>query len=358
MTLSRCLAQVVLVTMLSTSAVKGIDPPRYEYRSTNNPAGTGKFYQGREIAGVASGSEWDPTFREEVSGLLKRIGVLPGQVVADVGAGYGDLSLLLAQSVGTAGAVYAVDIDPGALDAIRQRAVRQGVHNVLTVRGSQTSPLLSRAAFDFILVVHAYHEFSHPWEMTSEMVAALKEGGRLVVIESRQERAKEWHGWTHSMSEEQMLKEMRPFPLRRVPGYSMTLANRHVFVFEKSRVTQRPGVPAPDVVEQLEEIRSVIREMRNELARLRDGSPSKSKKDSYPEGRMAEVGRIWISNQYPQPVTVVVDGQHYRLPPGSSRLLTDHPAGIFTYEVIGVQSPVTRRLIRDSTFTINVHPSW
>jgi SAM-dependent methyltransferase len=48
-------------------------------------------------------------------------------------------------------------------------------------------PKLPPSAFDLILMVDVYHEFSEPQKMLRRMHDALKPGGRLVLLEYRQE---------------------------------------------------------------------------------------------------------------------------------------------------------------------------
>ena len=98
------------------------------------------------------------------------------------------------------------------LDLITKKAKKLGVTNIETVKGTETDPKLPAAGVDLILMVDVYHELSHPHEMTEQMVAALKPGGRLVFVEFRLEDPKVPIKLVHKMSERQVLKEMGVFP--------------------------------------------------------------------------------------------------------------------------------------------------
>src|SRR2546428_8427550 len=82
---------------------------RYEYRQQHSPDGIGKFYMGREIAHVMGHQVADwlerPTRDEEEKTelLVESLGVKPGNVVADIGAGTGYFSRRLAMRVGQKG---------------------------------------------------------------------------------------------------------------------------------------------------------------------------------------------------------------------------------------------------------------
>ena len=73
------------------------------------------------------------------------------------------------------------------LSALFKRAVRDGHVAANPVRAV---PKLKENSIDLILMVDVYHEFSHPYEMTTAMVKALKPGGRLVFVEYRLEDPK------------------------------------------------------------------------------------------------------------------------------------------------------------------------
>src|SRR5258706_497097 len=99
-------------------------PGRYEYREQHSPDGIGKFYQGREIALVMGhqAAKWleRPTRDEEEKTelLVESLGVKPGEIIADIGAGTGYFSRRLSKKVGDKGSILAVDIQPEMLDLL------------------------------------------------------------------------------------------------------------------------------------------------------------------------------------------------------------------------------------------------
>src|SRR5205823_1603480 len=137
--------------------------------------------------------------------------VKPGMVIADVGAGSGFHTFLLAPLVGDKGKVIACDIQQEMLDLIEKKAKKAGVTNVERVKGTETDPKLPKAGVDLILLVDVYHEFSHPYEMAEKMVEALKPGGRMVFVEFRLEDPDVPIKLVHKMSKRQVIKEMQAF---------------------------------------------------------------------------------------------------------------------------------------------------
>src|SRR5919198_4280618 len=122
--------------------------PRYEYREDHDPNGIGKFYMGREIAQVMGyqAAGWlerpERVKEEEPAKLIKALDLKEGMVVADVGAGSGYHTFLMAPLVGEKGRVIASDIQQEMLDLIEAKAKKLKVTNVETVKGTTTDPKL------------------------------------------------------------------------------------------------------------------------------------------------------------------------------------------------------------------------
>ena len=114
--------------------------------------------------------------------VLDALGVAPGKRVADIGSGSGYFTVRLAEGVGATGRVYAVDIDRGALDRLRERTQRDGLVQVELVLGESADPHLP-PQLDAALIVDAYHEFRQYDEMLQAVYRALVPGGRLVIID-------------------------------------------------------------------------------------------------------------------------------------------------------------------------------
>lgn len=219
-----------------SAANAGEDPERYSSKPPSRD-GIGKVYMGREISHVMGhrGAAWleRPTReREERTDLL--IGRLPlaaDDVVADIGAGTGYFSIPIARRV-PEGKVLAVDIQQEMLDIIERRKRNGAPANIEPVLGTITDPNLPSNGVDLILLVDAYHEFSHPWEMGTAMADALKPGGQLILVEYRAEDPGVPIKPLHKMTEAQSVKEMRAIGLEHVRTEDF-LPQQHFMVFEK-----------------------------------------------------------------------------------------------------------------------------
>ena len=202
----------LLLLVLAGAAATADDAALYEEIRPSRD-GIGKVYMGREISHVMGhlGAAWlerPEREREERTDLvIKRLPLEEDDVVADIGAGTGYFSFPMAERVPD-GKVLAVDIQQEMLDIVAARAAERGVDNVEPVLGTVTDPGLPDSGVDLVLIVDAYHEFSHPREMGAAIARALKPGGRLVLIEYRGEDPRVPIKRLHKMTEAQAKAEM------------------------------------------------------------------------------------------------------------------------------------------------------
>ena len=115
--------------------------------------------------------------------VMDAVGVKPGMVVAEIGAGMGRYVVQLAVRVGETGKVYAEDIDSGALEYLARRCSRWDLKNVETILGDVNDAKLPEAALDLIFIISAYHEFKDPVALLGNARSALKPGGTLAIGE-------------------------------------------------------------------------------------------------------------------------------------------------------------------------------
>ena len=111
---------------------------------------------------------------------LRQVLVLEaGKVVADVGAGKGELTLALAREVGPAGRVYSTEIDAGRLEKLR--AAKPG--NVTVVESGSHATGLPPNCCDAIVLRRVYHHLTEPASINASLLRALRPGGVLAVID-------------------------------------------------------------------------------------------------------------------------------------------------------------------------------
>lgn len=193
---------------------------------------------GRRYAGVMGyqGADWldreERDIEEAPDTAIAALDLKPGLTVADIGAGSGYMTVRMAKIVGPAGKVYAEDIQPQMIDILKRRLDREKVTNVIPVLGAIDDPKLPPDSIDLMLLVDVYHEFSEPVKMLAGMRAALKSGGRLVLLEYRKEDPRVPIRLEHKMSVAEAKAEVEAagFTLEKVDP---RLPRQHILVFRK-----------------------------------------------------------------------------------------------------------------------------
>lgn len=217
---------------------------RYEIRKDHDPNGIGKFYMGREIAHVmgfgpgGQGAEWlERAVREKeekLTLLIQSLDLKPGMVVADIGAGSGVISVLMAEKILPDGKVLAVDVQQEMLDRLRENTKKLKITNVEPVKGTQKTTSLKPESVDLAIMVDVYHELEFPYEMMLDISKSLKSGGRIAFVEYRKEDPDVPIKLVHKMTEAQVKKEASQpeFSLKWTKTIGV-LPWQHIVLFEK-----------------------------------------------------------------------------------------------------------------------------
>jgi ubiquinone/menaquinone biosynthesis C-methylase UbiE len=197
---------------------------------------------GREIAAVMSpsGAAWldrpARTTEERPDLLVDNLPLKSTDIVADIGAGTGYFTFRISPLL-TRGQCLAVDVQPEMIAALRKRARDQQAHNVVPVLGTITDPNLHPASVHLVLMVDAYHEFSHPREMMTAIVAALKPGAIVVLVEYRAEDPGVRKHPLHKMTRAQIQLEMAAVGLTLLEDRDI-LPTQHVLFFKRQEPRQ------------------------------------------------------------------------------------------------------------------------
>ena len=133
-----------------------------------------------EDLGLLEGPDRDAYQRPDQ--IMDALQIGEGSVVADLGAGGGWFTVRLARRVGPNGRVFAEDIQPQMIDAIKRRMEREGLRNVQAVLGTPVDPGVPAASLDAALMVDAYHEFEQPVTLLRNVARALKPTGLIGIV--------------------------------------------------------------------------------------------------------------------------------------------------------------------------------
>ncbi len=117
--------------------------------------------------------------------VIEALEIRKGHFVADVGAGGGYFTFLLADAVGPTGRVYAVDVDDVEVRKLESAVLRQDVGNVDVVLGELDDPRLPDRAIDLVFLCNTYHHLESRDAYFSRLRGDLRPGGRVAVIDMR-----------------------------------------------------------------------------------------------------------------------------------------------------------------------------
>jgi ubiquinone/menaquinone biosynthesis C-methylase UbiE len=180
-------------------------------------------------------------FAADAARLVKALELKPGQTVADVGAGAGQLTVALARVVGPSGRVYGTEIEAGRLRAIGRAADSAGLGNVTVIEGHATRTNLPDGCCDAIVVRFVYHHFKDPAQMNESMRRSLKPGGLVAVIDFAPDGpesaspAGRATGDQHGVTPATVVRELRAAGLEEVSVEARNQSNGFLVVMRRPR---------------------------------------------------------------------------------------------------------------------------
>jgi ubiquinone/menaquinone biosynthesis C-methylase UbiE len=136
--------------------------------------------------------------------IMDAIGLKPGMVIGDIGAGWGRFAVWFADRVGETGKVYANDIDTGALMRLAKRCKDHGFKNVIVCHGKVVDPNIPPGVLDIAFMINVYHHLEKPVELVRNLAPTLKPEGVLVIVEHRPEKT---GSSSHSTSQEKLVEQ-------------------------------------------------------------------------------------------------------------------------------------------------------
>jgi ubiquinone/menaquinone biosynthesis C-methylase UbiE len=164
--------------------------------------------------------------------VMTALDVKPGEVIADIGAGSGYFAIRLAQHVGTAGRVYAVDISPDMIRHLHERVRDAGLLNVSPILAKPDDPLLPQPV-DRFLIVDVWHHVEDQPAYLAKMKARLKPGGQIVMIDFHKKELPVGPPLAMKIAREDLIRQMEAHGFRVAKEHTF-LPYQYFLVFEVS----------------------------------------------------------------------------------------------------------------------------
>ena len=153
-------------------------------------------------------------FASDAARLVTALKLHEGQIVADIGAGSGQLTIALAREVGPSGRIYATELEPDRLRDIREASEAAGLKNVSVLEAHATRTNLPERCCDALVLRRVYHHIDDPGLMNVSLRESLKPGGLLAIIDFNPDSAesadpaKRDTGDQHGVTSETVVREL------------------------------------------------------------------------------------------------------------------------------------------------------
>lgn len=151
--------------------------------------------------------------RLQINRVMDILGIEPGKSAADIGAGSGWFTVRAARRVGAGGIVYAMDINPEAIEYIEKRVKDEHLENVKAILSEPDDPRLPANSVDGVLMLKTYHEIARPVALLRNLRAALRPGAKIGVID------RNGNGENHGVGSEVVIREAKQAGYRLVEKY-------------------------------------------------------------------------------------------------------------------------------------------
>ncbi|MFZ0962777.1 MAG: class I SAM-dependent methyltransferase [Terriglobia bacterium] len=188
---------------------------------------------------IASCFAEETTYQEEADRLALELNWQQGSVVADIGAGGGEMTLAAAEHVGAAGRVYTTELEAKALAHLEELAAKE--KNITAIQAGETQTNLPPECCDSIFMRLVYHHLTKPAEVDASLFRSLKPGGLLAVIDreplpgsKRVEGVPENRGG-HGVPEKILIEELTSAGFLVVKSLDNWPDNHYCVVFRKPK---------------------------------------------------------------------------------------------------------------------------
>ena len=162
--------------------------------------------------------------------VLNALQLSEGSVVADIGAGGGYFTEKLSRSVSASGHIYATDVQDVMIRKLEKRVQKHGLENVSVIRGEFHDPKLPARKCDWLFFSSVYKEIDERVAYMKTARQALKNKGRVAIIEYRMDAKEPGPPRKYRLSEQQVIAEMEAGGFRLVERFDF-LPREYFLVF-------------------------------------------------------------------------------------------------------------------------------
>lgn len=166
---------------------------------------------------------WDDPERigwQEPQRVVDWLRLQPGMRVAEIGAGTGFFLPYLSRAAGARGTVYAIDIEPGLVEYMQERAQRDSLPNVVPRLATPDDPGLADLT-DRVLLVDTYHHIDNRVAYFERLRKWLDASSMVMVVDWKPGELSRGPAPSHKISPDEVVDEMRRAGYRSVERHDL-----------------------------------------------------------------------------------------------------------------------------------------
>lgn len=190
------------------------------------------FAQERHTFQPESFEEEERADWQKVEDVIHAMDLRPGHSVADIGGGSGYFSRPFARTVGPDGIVYCCDIAPNLLEYLQNRALVEGLSNIVTVLAARDRPMLPPKSVDCIFFCNTNHHLENRVDYYKGLIPLLKEGGQIVVVDWKKVSQKVGPPPSHCVARDVVIAEMAQAGLKLSREIPNLLEYQYFLIFQ------------------------------------------------------------------------------------------------------------------------------
>jgi len=160
--------------------------------------------------------------------VIRIIGLKPGQVVVDIGAGDGYFTRRFAKAVAPAGRSIGLEVKSDLVEKMSEDARKSGLANYEARLVDTDDPKLAPASIDVIFLCDTYHHIDSRVDYFRKARQALRPGGRLVILDMVRSK----RNTDHSVIREDVIEELQRAGYRLAKEYDLLKPRQYFFEFE------------------------------------------------------------------------------------------------------------------------------
>jgi len=161
--------------------------------------------------------------------VMDAIGLEPGMVIGEAGAGNGYFTFKLRSRIGKEGAIYANDILSG--DEIEVRCRHSGIKNITTVLGKVDDAFFPRNDLQMVVVALCFHDFTEPVRWLKNLKKYLRPDATVAIIDGDPLKS----GNPHHTSRDSVIGYFRQAGYERIDGIDDSFLDEDMILVFKIR---------------------------------------------------------------------------------------------------------------------------